>query len=139
MDKVEFPEDYKYSNDPEKDKEIRNATNLIRLITRLIFIWFIKEKGLVPEILFEPEKLKDIVRDFGKGHNYYNAILQNLFFATLNQKMGERKFAAENGFHTNKKEYGVKTLFRYADKFLIPKEKVLELFKGHSIFEWWSI
>jgi type I restriction-modification system DNA methylase subunit len=42
--------------------------------------------------------------------------------------MGERKFAAENGFHTNKKEYGVKTLFRYADKFLIPKEKVLELF-----------
>jgi len=129
MDKVEFPEDYKYSNDPEKDKEIRNATNLIRLITRLIFIWFIKEKGLIPEILFEPEKLKDIVRDFGKGHNYYNAILQNLFFATLNQKMGERKFAAENGFHTNKKEYGVKTLFRYADKFLIPKEKVLELFK----------
>jgi hypothetical protein len=129
MDKVEFPEDYKYSNDPEKDKEIRNATNLIRLITRLIFIWFIKEKGLIPEILFEPEKLKDIVKDFGKGHNYYNAILQNLFFATLNQKMGERKFAAENGFHTNKKEYGVKTLFRYADKFLIPKEKVLELFK----------
>ena len=129
MDKVEFPEDYKYSNDPEKDKEIRNATNLIRLITRLIFIWFIKEKRLIPEILFEPEKLKDIVRDFGKGHNYYNAILQNLFFATLNQKMGERKFAAENGFHTNKKEYGVKTLFRYADKFLIPKEKVLELFK----------
>jgi hypothetical protein len=128
MDKVEFPEDYKYSNDPEKDKEIRNATNLIRLITRLIFIWFIKEKGLIPEILFEPEKLKDIVKDFGKGHNYYNAILQNLFFATLNQKMGERKFAAENGFHTNKKEYGVKTLFRYADKFLIPKEKVLELF-----------
>jgi adenine-specific DNA-methyltransferase len=129
MDKVEFPEDYKYSNDPEKDKEIRNATNLIRLITRLIFIWFIKEKGLIPEILFEPEKLKDIVKDFGKGHNYYNAILQNLFFATLNQKMGERKFAAENGFHTNKKEYGVKTLFRYADKFLIPKEKVLEIFK----------
>ncbi|OAV67997.1 hypothetical protein Barb4_02253 [Bacteroidales bacterium Barb4] len=42
-----------FPDDKEKDKETRNATNLIRLIIRIIFIWFIKEKGLVHENLFE--------------------------------------------------------------------------------------
>lgn len=132
MDKIKFPDDYKYSDDPEKDKEIRNATTLIRLITRIIFIWFIKEKGLIPEELFSKELLKNIVKDFLKGKqasNFYNAILQNLFFATLNQKMNERKFADDKGFPANIKEYGIKNLYRYADKFLIDKDKVLELFK----------
>ena len=45
----------------EKDKEIRNATSVIRLITRLIFVWFIKEKGLVPNDLFKHEKIKEIL------------------------------------------------------------------------------
>lgn len=133
MDKVKFPDDYKYSNDPAKDKEIRNATNLIRLITRIIFIWFIAEKGLIPPELFSGEKLARILKDFLKGKkasNFYNnAILQNLFFGTLNQKMDERKFAQESGFQTNRKEYGVKNLYRYGDKFLTSKDKVLELFK----------
>ena len=131
MDKVQFPKDYQYSDDPEKDEEIRIATNLIRLITRIIFIWFLKEKGLIPEVLFDPNYLKDIIKDFNKTNasNYYNAILQNLFFATLNQKMTERKFAVEEGFLSNRKEYGVKTLFRYADMFLISPDEVLSLFK----------
>lgn len=133
MDKIQFPDDYKYSNDPAKDKEIRNATNLIRLITRIIFIWFLTEKGLIPPELFSREKLGRIVKDFIKGkkaYNFYNAILQNLFFGTLNQKMDERRFAQESGFQTHKKEYGVKNLFRYADKFLISKNEVLEFFKN---------
>ncbi|MGB9683130.1 MAG: Eco57I restriction-modification methylase domain-containing protein, partial [bacterium] len=131
MDKVKFPEDYKYSDDTKKDKKLRNATSLIRLITRIIFIWFLKEKGLVPEKLFNKEMLKEIVKDFAKSgsSNYYNAILQNLFFATLNQKTEERKFAIEGDFDANKKEYGVKNLYRYRDKFLISKEEVLELFR----------
>ncbi|HOK57061.1 MAG TPA: TaqI-like C-terminal specificity domain-containing protein [bacterium] len=129
MDEVKFPEDFKCSDRPEKDKKIRNATNLIRLLTRIIFIWFIKEKKLIPEILFDKSELKEIVKDFGNGNNYYNAILQNLFFATLNSKMDERKFAEDDGFLTNRKEYGVKILYRYADKFLIPKQDVLNLFK----------
>ena len=136
MDKVKFPDDYKYSKNPEKDKEIRNATNLIRLITRIIFIWFLKEKGLIPEILFKDEPseekektLKEIVKDFGKGNNYYNAILQNLFFATLNSKIDQRGWAKNEGFQKNKSNYGVKTLFRYEDKFLINEDEVLELFK----------
>ncbi|QPB19268.1 hypothetical protein ISN39_17060 [Rhizobium sp. 007] len=31
-----------------------NQIAVIRLLTRLIFVWFIKEKGLVPEALFDP-------------------------------------------------------------------------------------
>jgi adenine-specific DNA-methyltransferase len=129
MDRVKFPEDYRYSQDPEKDREIRNAQNLIRLLTRLIFIWFLKEKGLIPDVLFDENKLKNIVKDFGKGNNYYNAILQNLFFATLNRPIEERGWAKNEGFPENRKNFGIKSLYRYEDKFLIPPEKVLELFR----------
>jgi len=131
LDKVKFPDDYKYSDDPEKDREIRNAQSLIRLLTRLMFIWFLKEKGLVPNKLFDEKELKNIVKDFGKGDNYYNAILQNLFFATLNRPIKERGWAEDKGFPANKKDFGVKSLYRYENKFLISKEEVIsELFKN---------
>lgn len=126
MDNVSFPDDV------EKDKELRNATNLIRLITRIIFIWFIKEKKLVPNKLFRKESLKSIVVDFmknNKSENFYHAILQNLFFGTLNQVIEERGFVKEGTFQENRTEYGVKNLFRYADKFLITEADVIELFK----------
>lgn len=126
MNEVSFPDDL------EKKKEVRNATNLIRLITRVIFIWFIKEKQLVPASLFSKDFVASILKDFNKNkksQNYYNAILQNLFFGTLNQKMEERKFAKEGDIRTNKEEYGVKNLFRYTDLFNIPEKEVLALFK----------
>lgn len=132
MDKVQFPKDFQYSADQQKDGELRNSVNLIRLITRIIFIWFLTEKGLVLKSLFSRERLSGIVKDFMSGagsSNYYNAILQNLFFGTLNQKMDERKFANENGYPAHKKEFGVKTLYRYADKFLITMEEAIKLFK----------
>src|SRR3990167_8684052 len=90
MDKAQFPKDFKYSADPQKDDELRNAINLIRLITRIIFIWFIRQKGIIPDALFDKNLQRSIVKDFcrdNKSANYYNAILQNLFFGTLNQKM----------------------------------------------------
>jgi adenine-specific DNA-methyltransferase len=104
--------------------------NLIRLITRLMFVWFIKQMGLVPEKLFDPKELKNIVKDFGNGHNYYNAILQNLFFATLNRPINERGWAKDEGFLKNRNTFGIKSLYRYEDKFLIPPEEVLELFEN---------
>lgn len=61
---------------------------LIRLLTRLLFVWFIKEKDLIPFDLFSINRLKDILIDFSPRSSeslYYKAILQNLFFATLNQ------------------------------------------------------
>ncbi|GAB61844.1 MAG: hypothetical protein DWB56_08055 [Candidatus Jettenia sp.] len=125
MDYVEFPDDV------EKKKDIRNATNLIRLITRVVFIWFIKEKDLVPEILFNKNQLSTILNNFNKNERsdtYYKAILQNLFFGTLNQNMGERAFAKEGSFPENKNEYGVKNLFRYADKFSIKEKEAIKVF-----------
>ncbi|MDE0298189.1 MAG: hypothetical protein OXN17_06120 [Candidatus Poribacteria bacterium] len=92
----------------EKDKEIRNATSVIRLITRLIFVWFIKEKGLVPDALFTEAKIREIlVNTDPQESTYYKAILQNLFFATLNQEMNtpekpqRRKFRGEGRQHYN--------------------------------------
>lgn len=125
MDIVQFPDDI------EKNKEIRNATNLIRLITRVIFIWFIKEKNLVPDFLFDKGFLENILKDFMKDEkscNYYTAIMQNLFFGTLNQKMNEREFAEDHNRY-NKLDQGIKNKYRYPDKFKISKEQVINLFK----------
>ena len=46
MNNVTFPDETQ-----AKDVEIRNATSIIRLITRLIFVWFIKERKLDPRHL----------------------------------------------------------------------------------------
>jgi type I restriction-modification system DNA methylase subunit len=126
MDHVRFPDDV------EKDRPILNATSLIRLITRVIFIWFIKEKGLVPEALFDKNELARVLKAFAKddnSHGYYHAILQNLFFGTLNQKMDERGFAREGSFQENKNNYGIKNLFRYANNFAVSEKEALDLFK----------
>ena len=125
MDNVQFPDDI------EKKKDVRNATNLIRLITRVIFIWFIKEKKLVPANLFRKDFLGKTIKDFAKNkksENYYQAILQNLFFGTLNQKMNERGFAeSHKGF--KKGDQGIRNLYRYPDKFSIEENEIKKLFK----------
>ena len=126
MEHVSFPDDI------EKNKDIRNATSLIRLITRIIFIWFIKEKDLVPEAFFDRTALDRKLKEFAKNkksNSYYQAILQNLFFGTLNQKMSERSFAKDGNLLQNKSEYGVKNLFRYANHFAIGEKDALALFK----------
>lgn len=82
LDEVEFPDD------EDNDREQRNAKNLIRLITRIIFVWFMKEKKLVPPSLFDKPVIDQIINYKDKtGSTYYKAILQNLFFATLNTPM----------------------------------------------------
>ncbi|MEN3014671.1 MAG: hypothetical protein ABDH21_01230 [bacterium] len=104
--------------------------NLIRLITRLIFIWFLKEKGLVPESIFDPDFLSTVVKNFAKDSNYYNVILQNLFFATLNTEVSERRFAENGDFLINRNHFGVKNLYRYQDKLLISTEDFIDIFKS---------
>lgn len=112
-------------------KESRDET-VIRIITRMLFIWFIKEKGLIPATLFNKQELKRIVRDFNpqvaSAHNYYNAILQNLFFATLNCEKSERKFIPES-YHGKNEGYGVNSLYRGDDLLNIEKKEFLALFK----------
>ena len=120
---VTFPNDTRTSND---DKE-KLEEKIIRLITRVLFVWFIKHKGLVPDELFNIEKLKTLLKNFDEksteNGNYYNAILQNLFFATLNKPVKER------GFATLKSSRDIKTLYRYAEMFSISEEEVLKLFE----------
>jgi adenine-specific DNA-methyltransferase len=122
LPQVEFPADL------EPDDEKRRATGLIRLLTRLIFCWFLKEKDLIPEKLFHPTDLAKILKDFDPesetSSTYYQAILQNLFFATLNQRMGKdgngkpyRIFATDEGFQKNRATYDVNNLYRYESLF----------------------
>jgi adenine-specific DNA-methyltransferase len=115
-----------------------NSTSVIRLLTRLIFTWFLKEKGLVPDCLFDEKQLCRILNKFDPQNSqttYYRAILQNLFFATLNAEMnrdapGNRRFVlAETGdINKQKTEYGIKNIFRYADLFAISKDEAVRLF-----------
>jgi hypothetical protein len=84
LQEVEFPDD------ELKDDKTRNPVNVIRLITRLIFVWFLKEKNLIPDDLFNKRELDKILDYKDKtGSTYYKAILQNLFFATLNTEMNK--------------------------------------------------
>jgi len=111
---VKFPEG------EEKDIEKRNSTSVIRLITRLIFVWFIKEKGLVPEELFDPRRLKELLNySDPKKSTYYKAIMQNLFFATLNTEMGEgRRFRGKNKNPSGlDSHHGISTVYRYEEYF----------------------
>ena len=114
------------------EEEARNPISVIRLITRLIFVWFIKEKGLVPEALFEREKVKSLLNDFSMEEStYYLAILQNLFFATLNTEMGAaRKFRGENKNEDGRKQnYMAHTLYRHRPLFR-DMDAALSLFAG---------
>lgn len=122
LPQVDFPAD------TERNDEKRRATSLIRLLTRLIFCWFLKEKGLVPEKLFNETDLGKVLTDLSPDAcTYHQAILQNLFFATLNQRMGKdknglpfRTFARDEGFQKNRSNYGVDTLYRYEEYFRDP-------------------
>ena len=126
IQEVRFP-------DGAKEKEaVRNATSVIRLITRLIFVWFIKERGLVPHELFELPVLKQVLRQAPDAEpeesTYYKAILQNLFFATLNMEMGEkRRFRGKNKSGGRDSHYGIHNVYRYEDAFQ-SSEAALALF-----------
>ncbi|WP_255356426.1 Eco57I restriction-modification methylase domain-containing protein, partial [Weeksella sp. HMSC059D05] len=119
---ITFPNDTATSD----DDRVKLEEQMIRLITRLLFVWFIKQKHLVPDELFKTDKLSEILKDFDPNStsdgSYYNAILQNLFFATLNKAVTEREFAKT-------KNRDIKTRYRYAEMFTISEEEVLNLFR----------
>ncbi|PZX11672.1 Eco57I restriction-modification methylase [Breznakibacter xylanolyticus] len=117
--------EYLYASTAQFEDAIKEhkGKNVIRLLTRILFIWFIKEKKLIPDEIFDEEFVaNNLLKDFtpqkplgifatGKHTSmYYRAILQNLFFATLNQEMGKREFRKKS--HMN-----VTNLMRYQDYF----------------------
>lgn len=96
--------------------------HVIRMITRLLFIWFLKEKRLVPEELFSEEFAKQTLTNHGPEHtDYYRAVLQNLFFATLNTELEKRAFSAKT-----RETHRDFTKYRYRD-FLCDPEGFREL------------
>ena len=105
----------------EEAKTLSPQEHVIRLITRLLFVWFLKEKGLVAEALFEEEDVRDLLKDYDRedGDSYYRAVLQNLFFATLNTEIEKREFSAEaNATHRDFSRYRYKSQIADTDKLL---------------------
>ncbi len=115
-----------FPNDVMNDKDDREHLSeaLIRLVTRLMFIWFIKQKKIVPEALFDAEQLKTILKDFDptsrEQNNYYRVILQNLFFATLNCQPEKRDFVKKSSGLSAR--YGIKTFYRYYSELQNPRD-----------------
>jgi len=136
VENVSFPNELTTFNSEKRVEH--NSKNVIRLLTRLLFVWFIKEKKLIPEELFDLKKLQDnilneispfhdeesLFKDDNKNSIYYKTILQNLFFASLNcpiKKDGsdsrERGFRGEESYG---KHRGVDFLMRHKKYFKNP-------------------
>ena len=114
------------------DRQQALQEHLIRLITRLIFVWFIKQKGLVPEELFKPVEISKRLKNFKpqdiKQDTYYRCYLQNLFFATLNREIGERSFAETDFLKVRAKEHGISALYRHSNEFISSEKEILGMF-----------
>ena len=87
---IKLPFKPDYINDKENVKNF-----LVRLLARMMFCWFVKEKGLIKSELLELSdwegnkyNLTNDVEDikFLHSNSYYRGVLQNIFFNALNQK-----------------------------------------------------
>lgn len=125
--KCTFPANVDTQIDDREDID----TCIIRLITRLMFVWFIKQKDLVPSKIFNEQYVSTILKNFNSQSytdgNYYQAILQNLFFGTLNCPIIEegqsRRFAKASSKDSV-------NLYRYAEQFSITEQEVVEIFSS---------
>ena len=89
-----------------------------------------KVRKLVPESLFNENELKKILTDLKlTNDNYYKAILQNLFFATLNTKQEDRRFTSKKkGFKGYSKDFGNHNVYRYEEFFEDSEEAIDKYF-----------
>ena len=108
----------------DENRVIKPEEHVIRLITRLLFIWFIKEKGLVADELFKKAQIQDFLKEdvFDSGDSYYRAVLQNLFFATLNTEIDKRRFSTQT-----RKDHRNFSVYRYESQ-MDDSDRLLELF-----------
>ena len=104
-------EEGKWSPDADSEQQV------IRCVTRILFVWFIKEKGLIAEDWFEQGKMENLLHRFG-GSDYYRAVLQNLFFATLNVPIKQRRWnKAEDLDQIDLSYWRYKSLIRQVERF----------------------
>ncbi|WP_432633355.1 Eco57I restriction-modification methylase domain-containing protein [Brachyspira sp.] len=61
----------------------------LRFLGRTLFCWFLREKDLIPKEIFDSPIFEEL-----KG-NYYEEVLEELFFNVLNAKMNERKIVGK--------------------------------------------
>lgn len=126
-----------------KDSGISETENAeracIRLVTRLLFTWFLRARQLVPSELFDKESLAGFLKSFdpeGENGAYYNAVLQNFFFACLNAPWRARSFLPEgapsgyNNAYLDHTKLRGRELFRRPDEFLALLQNVPELNAG---------
>lgn len=129
-----FPNDLTTDDDDDKF----NHESCIRLITRLIFVWFLKQKHLIPEEFFDEDYIRDhFIENFDphdRGNmlynpeesKYYRLILQNLFFAMLNcpivaegkDTANNRRFRGDHQYGIKRDGYNVNNLMRYKSDFM---------------------
>lgn len=121
-------------DDPTDDDKF-NAESTIRLVTRLIFVWFLKQKHLIPDEFFDEKYIADNLLEnfnpnakvdlFSKSaeSRYYKAILQNLFFAMLNSPITQegKSELSERRFRTGRGDYDNNKLMRYEAMFKNPQ------------------
>ena len=96
--------------------------HVVRLITRFLFVWFMKEKGLVHPDLFNPAAVRPLLKN-GREDAYYTAVLQNLFFACLNTPIQSRDFSKRN-----QTTHRLPNRYRYKD-LMTDSDALVELFK----------
>ena len=104
---------------------ISSEEHVIRLITRLLFVWFIKEKKLIAEDLFIEHKVRGLLKNYDHetGDSYYRAVLQNLFFATLNTEIDKRRFSKQN-----RADHRNPSVYRYREEIDDP-DSLIKLFE----------
>jgi len=89
-----------------------NANNLIKIISRLIFIYFLKERKLIPEDLFYKDKIFPLIdKNEPNETAYYKAILQNLFFGILNTPISNGRFKKLRNKNYLRDEAAIEKLF----------------------------
>ena len=128
---IRFPNNI---NDKSDDAAF-NSESAIRLITRLIFVWFLKQKHLIPDEFFDKHYIStNLLKDFDPNlqtglfleksleSKYYKAILQNLFFAMLNSPITPegKDTISERRFSKGRQDFDNNKLMRYKDKFKNP-------------------
>jgi len=123
LENVQFPPD---AEAQANGREI----SVIRLITRLMFVWFMRVRGLIPDELFKKESLNELLKDFSEDEStYYKVILQNLFFATLNTPKDKRRFTGDTRGHKGfNEDFGNHSVFRYHELMKDP-QKVYDIFE----------
>ena len=133
---VRFPNDLTTLEDNQK----YNSEAMIRLITRLIFVWFLKQRHLVPDEFFDEQFIaNELIQGFtphaettlfGKSYDskYYKGVLQNLFFAMLNSPITPegKDTISERRFRNGRGDYDNNKLMRHEDLFINP-DKFVEL------------